>query len=125
MARNAQDNQRVSVVDPPFEDVELTLDSTESRPISASFNDAPQLNKWDRLRNSEALETFRGTLIDGILQPNVRLGNGLHLSPKPHIKKPPLAEKKQARNPAAHEVFWPWGFAPASSPLTGAFLCAV
>ncbi|CAN9475268.1 unnamed protein product [Alternaria alternata] len=101
MARNAQDNQRVSVVDPPFEDVELTLDSTESRPISASFNDAPQLNKWDRLRNSEALETFRGTLIDGILQPNVRLGNGLHLSPKPHIKKPPLAEKKQARNPKA------------------------
>ncbi|KAB2107753.1 hypothetical protein AG0111_0g4474 [Alternaria gaisen] len=101
MARNAQDDQRVSVVDPPYEDVELTLDPTESRPISASFNDAPQLSYGDMLRNSEALKTFRGTLIDGTLQPNVRLGNGLHLSLKPQIKKPWLAEKKQAQTPKA------------------------
>ncbi|KAI4670319.1 uncharacterized protein J4E79_000600 [Alternaria viburni] len=98
LARNAQDGQRVSVADPPFENVELTLDPTESRPISARFNDAPQLKFKHRLRNSEALETFRGTLVDGVLQPNVRLGNGLRLSNKPEMLKPQLTAKRRARN---------------------------
>ncbi|KAL1796428.1 hypothetical protein ACET3X_004968 [Alternaria dauci] len=98
LARNAQDGQRVSVVDPPFENVELTLDPTQSRPISARFNDAPQLKYEHRLRNSEALETFRGTLVDGVLQPNVRLGNRLHLSPNPQILTPQLAGKRRARD---------------------------
>ncbi|KAI4956101.1 hypothetical protein J4E91_000311 [Alternaria rosae] len=98
LARNAQDEQRVSVADPPFENIELTLDPTESRPISARFNDAPQLRYEHRLRNSEALETFRGTLVDGVLQPNVRLGNGLRLSNKPEILKPQVKAKRRARN---------------------------
>lgn len=104
LARNAQDGQRVSVVDPPFENVELALDPIEGRPISARFNDAPQLKYEHRLRNSEALETFRGTLVDGVLQPNVRLGNGLRLSPKPEILKPQITEKRRARNHEANRL---------------------
>ncbi|CAE7206934.1 hypothetical protein PTTW11_09630 [Pyrenophora teres f. teres] len=79
-ARNAQDFQPVSVTDSPFENVELQLDPTGSRPVSARFSDATPFKQKHRARNSEALETFRGTLIDGVLQPNVRLGNGLRLS---------------------------------------------
>jgi hypothetical protein len=98
LARNAQDGQRVTVIDPPFENVELDLDPTNSRPISARFNDIPQLRIDQRMRNSEALKTFRGTLIDGVLQPNVRLGNGLRLSNKPDILSPRFIEKRRARD---------------------------
>jgi hypothetical protein len=104
LARNAQDGQRISVVDPPFENVELNLDPTASYPISARFNDAPQLKYEHRLRNSQALETFRGTLVDGILQPNVRLGNGMRLSTKPEILKPQITEKRRARNHEARRL---------------------
>lgn len=89
------------VVDPPFENVELSLDPTGTRPVSARFSDAPQLKYEHRLRNSQALETFRGTLIDGILQPNVRLGNGLRLSTKPEMLKPQITQKRRARNQEA------------------------
>ncbi len=115
LARNAQDGQRVSVADPPFENVELTLDPTESRPISARFNDAPQLKYEHRLRNSEALETFRGTLVDGVLQPNVRLGNGLRLSNKPEILKPQITEKRRARNHEAAKLRESVGLGPKAS----------
>ncbi|KAG9189608.1 hypothetical protein G6011_06476 [Alternaria panax] len=112
LARNAQDGQRITVVDPPFENVELTLDPAESRPISARFNDAPQLRYEHRIRNSEALETFRGTLVDGVLQPNVRLGNGLRLSPNPEILKPQLIEKRLARNHEASRLRQSAGLPP-------------
>lgn len=94
----------MSVVDPLFENVELSLDPTGSHPVSARFNDAPQLRYEYRLQNSQALETFRGTLIGGILQPNVRLGNGLHLSNKPEILKPQITAKRRARNQEARRL---------------------
>jgi hypothetical protein len=104
LARNAQEGQRVTAIDSPFQNVDLSLDPTGSRPVSARFNDAPQLSYEHRLRNAEALETFRGTLIDGVLQPNVRLGNGLRLSPNPRILKPQLTEKRRVRNHEAKKV---------------------
>jgi len=95
VARNAQDLQRVSVADSPFENVELDLDSTGSRPVSARFSDATPFKPKHRARNSEALETFRGTLIDGVLQPNVRLGNGLRLSNNPDILDSEITETRK------------------------------
>jgi hypothetical protein len=103
LARNAQEGQRLTAVDHPFENVELSLDHTGSQPISARFNDAPQLSYAHRLRNAEALETFRGTLVNGMLQPNVRLGNGLRLSIKANILKPQITKKRRARNHEAKE----------------------
>lgn len=103
LARNAQDGQRVSVIEPPFENVELSLNSTGAHPVSARFSDAPQLRYEYRLRNSQALKTFRGTLVDGVLQPNVRVGNGLRLSNKPEILKPQITEKRRARNREANK----------------------
>ncbi|KAJ4374257.1 hypothetical protein N0V83_002998 [Neocucurbitaria cava] len=53
---------------------------------SAQFMDAPQLplkRLRRRLQSSEALETFRGTLVNRTLQPNFRLGNGLVMSSNP------------------------------------------
>lgn len=94
----------MSVFDPPFENVELSLDSTGCHPVSARFNDAPQLRYEYRLQNSQALETFRGTLVGGILQPNVRLGNGLRLSNKPEILKPQITAKRRARNQEARRL---------------------
>jgi hypothetical protein len=104
LARNAQEGQRVVAVDHPFENVDLKLDHTGSHPISARFHDAPQLSYAHRLRNAEALETFRGTLVDGSLQPNVRLGNGLRLSIKANILKPQVTEKRRRRNHEAKEL---------------------
>lgn len=104
LARNVQDGQRVSVVDPPFESVELALGPSGSRPVSTRFSDAPQLKYQHRVQIAEALQTFRGTLIDGTLQPNVRLGNGLRLSPNPEIRKPQGAEKRRARDREANEL---------------------
>ncbi|USP82453.1 hypothetical protein yc1106_09727 [Curvularia clavata] len=98
LARNAQDGQTVSVADPRFEKVELSLDPTGTRPVSARFSDALQLRYENRLRNSQALQTFRGTLVDGVLQPNVRLGNGLRLSDKPEILEPQITEKRRKQN---------------------------
>ncbi|XP_014551586.1 hypothetical protein COCVIDRAFT_42137 [Bipolaris victoriae FI3] len=116
LARNAQEGQRVSVVDPPFENVELSLDPTGSHPVSARFSDAPQLRYEYRLQNSQALETFRGTLVGGILQPNVRLGNGLRLSNKPEILKPQITAKRRARNQEARRLDES-GYQPLKSPV--------
>ncbi|KAF1947350.1 hypothetical protein EJ02DRAFT_365678 [Clathrospora elynae] len=104
LARNAQDGQRVQVTDPPFQAVALSLDPTGNHPVSARFQDAPQLKYEHRVRSTEALETFRGTLVDGVLQPNVRLGNGLGLSDKPTILKPQVQEKRRTRNYEARKL---------------------
>ncbi|RMZ72182.1 key lime pathogenicity [Pyrenophora seminiperda CCB06] len=94
-ARNAQDFQSISVANSSFENVELKLDPTGSRPVSARFSHAIPFQEKHRVRNSEAMQTFRGTLIDGILQPNVRLGNGLCLSDDPGILDTEVNEGKR------------------------------
>ncbi|KAF1841602.1 uncharacterized protein K460DRAFT_358334 [Cucurbitaria berberidis CBS 394.84] len=98
LARNAYNNQRLSVVGLPFEDIALKLDESGSHPTSAQFKEAPQLKIEHRLRNSEALRTFRGTFIDGTLHPNVRLGNGLLFSSNAGIRSPQMREKRQLRD---------------------------
>ena len=85
-------------LDDPFESVELSLDPTGRRPVSAHFDDAPQLSYVHRLRTTAVLETFRGTLVDGRLQPNVGLGNGLRLSTSHYVLKPQITEKRRMRN---------------------------
>jgi hypothetical protein len=68
------------VADQPVENVVLKLDETGTYPVSAGIRNALPLKYKHKVRNYQALNTFRGTLVDSILQPNVRLGNGLDLS---------------------------------------------
>ncbi|KAF2032271.1 hypothetical protein EK21DRAFT_110215 [Setomelanomma holmii] len=96
LARNAEDSERLSTATQPYERVLLTLDSTATRPESASFKDIPPLNMEHRQDIRQALQNFRGTLMDGVLQPNVRLGNGLLLKPEPYMK---LAHQQRMRRP--------------------------
>lgn len=93
LARNAQDGETLSPVDQSFENVVLFLDNATSRPISAHFKTARPLNMDLRVDIRQALLNFRGTLVDGILQPNVRLGNGLLLAPEPEMGL--LSEQQQ------------------------------
>jgi hypothetical protein len=85
LARNAQDGERITAVDHPFQNVVLSLDDTGRFPVSATFETAPPLLPHRRMDFSEAMESFRGTLIAGVLQANVRLGNGLQLLTDPHL----------------------------------------
>ena len=98
LARNAYNSQRVTVVDAPFEHVDLQLDNSRRHITSARFKDAPLLSPKYRFGSSKALETFRGTLINGTLQPNVHLGNGLHVSSNPAIKRRQIVESRRLRN---------------------------
>jgi hypothetical protein len=60
-------------------------------------NWALNLKPKHRVANNEALETFRGTLIDGVLQSNVRLGNDLHLPRETHLASNLAGQKPEAR----------------------------
>jgi hypothetical protein len=65
----------------PFEKITFALDPSHSYPTSATFDPNPQVLAYPHRKVLLlALATFRGTLIDGVLQPNVRLENGLNLS---------------------------------------------
>jgi hypothetical protein len=75
----------------------MTLNAVGTQPILARFREALHLKAEYRVANSEALETFRGTLIDGVLQPNVRLGNGLHLSRETHMTSNLEGQKPDTR----------------------------
>lgn len=99
LARNAYTEQRVAVVDSLFEHVVLQLDNTRRHLTSAQFMDAPCLKRLKRrLQSSEALEIFRGTLVNRTLQPNFRLGNGLLLSSNPGEVNRPVGELGRMQN---------------------------
>jgi hypothetical protein len=101
LARNARDGERVTVPDEPVENVVLSLNETSTVIVSATVKDATRLNSAQRVQNSIALRTFRGTLVDGILQPNVRLGNGLKLSANEKLPRNGAASTKQSSQPSA------------------------
>lgn len=71
--------ERIISLRRPFLRFIFTLDKTgQRRPLAKFFaKDEDIIYKLPELR--EALLTFRGTLVNGTLQPNVRLGNGLTL----------------------------------------------
>ncbi|KAH7406147.1 hypothetical protein DE146DRAFT_435225 [Phaeosphaeria sp. MPI-PUGE-AT-0046c] len=77
--RSASDGERIITPGRPFMRCELTLNRTGtfSPHVNISNEDKNIVFHAHLLR--EAMRTFRGTLIDGILQPNVRLRNGLIL----------------------------------------------
>ncbi|KAF2691735.1 hypothetical protein K458DRAFT_381577 [Lentithecium fluviatile CBS 122367] len=80
-ARNAKDGEMIVVGKWPFERIKFATDPTHSRLLLAKFDRKPKILGYQhRLSLVKALATFRGTLVDGVLQPNVRLGNGLTLT---------------------------------------------
>ena len=86
--------------------IRLELDPTQTFPINTVFyyvdrsTHLPIASIVACRQVPESSRTFRGTLIDGVLQPNVRLGNGLELSidPPDALDTPPqvaqVAKKK-------------------------------
>lgn len=55
----------------------------------------------------QALRTFRGTLVDGILQPNVRLGNGLQIVNDPRMERPRESRQLQKQETQVETVTKP------------------
>ncbi|KAH7078882.1 hypothetical protein BKA63DRAFT_563550 [Paraphoma chrysanthemicola] len=102
LARNAQDGERSSIAAQRFEKVVIAQDETEGLPLSGGRKITPPLNMECRQGQyiQQALQTFRGTLVDGILQPNVKLGNGLLLALEPY---PSNSVKPQKKDTGAHE----------------------
>ncbi|KAF1951721.1 hypothetical protein CC80DRAFT_553091 [Byssothecium circinans] len=85
IARNFRDGQRIAVENQSFEQIELKCDKTRTRPVSAEIHPGPFIpSKSQRQLVLEA--SFRGTLIDGVLQPNVRLGNGIRWSSQNYFR---------------------------------------
>lgn len=77
MARNARDREHATAFGRVWEHITITLNPTVSPLISVRAHPFKGWNISQRNMINDALDTFRGTLIDGTLQPNVRLGNGL------------------------------------------------
>jgi hypothetical protein len=99
--RNVNDNEDGKGSSAPFRIVTLTPDDNGTCPMSLDFGETKNLLPHYRLRLGNALKVFRGTLIDGVLQPNVRLGNGLRVSDDAfrYVKPPrPKAEAVQKRD---------------------------
>lgn len=77
----------------PFERVDFELDESGSYPVSAQFSSVPKgLSYAHREDIKTALITFRGTLVENVLQPNVRLGNGLTLSTSTRLRRTQIPE---------------------------------
>jgi hypothetical protein len=64
--------------------------------MSLDFGETKTLLPHYRIRLGNALKVFRGTLVDGVLQPNVRLGNGLRVSEDTFRYVKPPRRKAQA-----------------------------
>ncbi|KAF2440632.1 hypothetical protein P171DRAFT_435415 [Karstenula rhodostoma CBS 690.94] len=80
-ARNAIDGERLTIEWRPFRQCHLTYDrAIPSQPSSRLDQPPVVLHRLMRVLMNKALQNFRGTLVDGVLQPNVWLGNGLNLS---------------------------------------------
>jgi len=81
LARNAREGERITVENWPFEQIDFHPDASHSHLISATFHRNPIIPIYGLRKDlAKAMVTFRGTLIDGVLQPRTRLGNGLELS---------------------------------------------
>jgi hypothetical protein len=92
--RSAQDKERVSTHDSSFDSMTLVPNKAATRIQNLRIHDPVILGTDDVNRLQEALRAFRGTLIDGVLQPNVRLGNGLDLySPPKQVATRPRSKR--------------------------------
>jgi hypothetical protein len=107
--RNARDKDYLSMHDSPYDNVTLVLDDTGTQLVSTRVRHRVIMDTEHERTAKQALQCFRGTLIDGTLQPNVRLGNGLVLSGLPihaiprKLSRREEREKNSAFEPQSHE----------------------
>jgi hypothetical protein len=81
LARNALDGESFAEEKRPFRIYHLINDQANPPQTAARLDQAPvPLHHGIKALMSEAFHVFRGTLVDGVLQPNVCLGNGLNLN---------------------------------------------
>lgn len=79
LARNASDGERVFTAGRPFLQFAIILDKTGTCSPLIKFDAQDEKIAYEGPLLKEAMRSFRGTLSDGMLQPNVRLSNGLIL----------------------------------------------
>ena len=105
-ARYAHAGEKFFASSTPFRQLTLTLDSTGKYPVLTDWSER-ELRGLPFVRNEldlrgllDSLRTFRGTLYDGVLQPNVRPAIGLEFSidspPKLPPRIPPLDQRELA-----------------------------
>jgi hypothetical protein len=97
VVRNARNSKGVSIHASLFDDVTLALNGAVTQIQDCQLHDRVVLSKDDLNSLRDAVRTFRGTLIDGILQPNVRLGNGFDIQGLPNQFIPRPRSRRQER----------------------------
>jgi hypothetical protein len=79
VARKVHDGEHITTAEIPFEHITVSFDETTHEYIHSTITGGSKLTLKQNSAVEKALRTFRGTYVDGTLQPNVRLGNGLEL----------------------------------------------
>lgn len=83
VARKVHNGEHITTAEIPFEHVTVSFDETTHEYIHSTITGGSNLTLKQNSAVEKALRTFRGTYVDGALQPNVRLGNGLELLDMP------------------------------------------
>jgi hypothetical protein len=104
--RSADDKERISMYDNAYSRITVGFDKTGTQPVSTRVRKQYTLGTEHKSNAEQALQTFRGTLIDGTLQPNVRLGNGLQVLslPRHAIPRGPNRREKREKVALEHEA---------------------
>jgi hypothetical protein len=96
-ARNACDGEHAAEAEHPFEHVTVAFDKNTHEYISTGVQESFVMSDEKRRVIKQALNSFRGTFVDGSLQPNVRLGNGLEIRGVPTVQKPRIVENLKSQ----------------------------
>ncbi|KAH3949025.1 hypothetical protein HBI70_124770 [Parastagonospora nodorum] len=83
VARKVHNGEHITTAEIPFEHITVSFDETTHEYIHSTITGGSNLTLKQNSAVEKALRTFRGTYVDGTLQPNVRLGNGLELLDMP------------------------------------------
>jgi hypothetical protein len=89
--------------DSPYGRISIVLDETGTQRISESVHKQYMLHSKHEYRAMLALRSFRGTLVDGTLQPNIRLGNGLQVFGLHSHTNPGMPKRMEKREETALE----------------------
>jgi hypothetical protein len=98
-ARNASDGDHFLRKGRPFEYVDIAFDKNTFEPLLTSVGGSASTIDDRGLAISKALLYFRGTFVDGILQPNVRLGKGLQ-----PLNEWPMLEPRESEQTKTRET---------------------
>jgi len=97
VARKVHDGEHIKTAEILFEHFTVSFDETTHEYIHSTITGGSYLSLQLNSAVQRALRTFRGTYVDGTLQPNVRLGNGLEILDMPTAMKAGSVEEANAK----------------------------